>query len=146
MGNMNRFIWFTLCSVLWCGDIFSQDWKFIKEKDGIKVYTCQEKNSPYKSFRGEAVVHSNIDKVYAIVGNIQSTDQWDPSVKSLRVLSQGKDSSFSYYLVYHVSWPLHDRDLCVEVKVTRNPKTGEVVIDGQSRPELVPECSDLVRI
>lgn len=135
-----------VCSLLFCPPLFPQSWKFVKEKDGIRVYTRQELNSSYKAFRGVADIHSTMDKVFAIVGNVKSTDQWDPSVRDLRVLSQGKDSSFSYYLVYHVSWPLHDRDLCVAVKITHDKSTGEVVIDAESSPKLVPESSDLVRI
>ncbi len=128
------------------GNLFSQGWQLVKEKDGISIYTCQEKGSSYKSFRGVADIRSDLDKVFAIVGNVRSSDQWDPSVRELRVLSEGKDSSFSYYLVYSTPWPLHNRDLCVEVKVTRNRATGEVLIDAESNPALVPEQHDLVRI
>ena len=133
-------------AVFLCNDLFSQTWNFVKAKYGIKIYTRQDKNSSFKIFRGVADIATTVDKVYAIVGNIRSTDKWDPGVKELRVLSNEKDISFSYYLVYSVTWPLHDRDLCVSVKIIHDSISGDVIVDAESSPALVPEKSDLVRI
>jgi hypothetical protein len=137
---------FLFISNTWAGVLHSQTWNFIKEKEGIKVYTRQESASSLKSFRGETDLKTSIDKVFAIVGNIKSTDTWDPDIKEMRILSNVRDKSFSYYLIYGTPWPLQDRDLCVEAKITRDSVTGEIVILTQSRPSLVPETKDIVRI
>jgi hypothetical protein len=138
-----------LTGVLCClfsSPLLSQSWNLVKEKYGIKIYTKLEINSSFKCFRGVADIKTSLDKVYAIVGNIRSTDKWDPGVKELKVLSSVKDKSFSYYLVYSVTWPLHDRDLCVAVKILHDSVSGDVIIDAESRPQLVPEKANLVRI
>ncbi len=135
-------LWSLLSSV----SLFAQPWQFAKEKNGIKVYTRQEAGKAVKSFRGEAVLQTTVDKVYAIIGSVRSTDKWDPSIRELKVLASVKDKTFSYYLIYGVPWPLHDRDLCVEATITHDTVTGEVVILSRSRPELVPEMENLVRI
>jgi hypothetical protein len=128
------------------GRLVAQPWKLAKEKDGISIYTRQETNSSCKAFRGVTDVHSDIHKLFAIVDDVNNTDDWDPNIKLLKVLSVGKDSSFSYYLVYGTPWPLHDRDLCVQVKVIRDPETGWITLDSQSEPNLVPEVPGVVRI
>ena len=127
-------------------DLFSQSWNLIKEKYGIKIYTRQAENSSFKVFKGVADITTTVDKVFAIVGNIRSTDKWDPGVKELRVLSNDIGKSFSYYLIYSVTWPLHDRDLCVSVNIIRDTLSGDIIVDGESSPNLVSEKSDLVRI
>jgi hypothetical protein len=128
------------------GDILSQNWKFVKEKYGIKVYTAIETSSSLKMFRGVADLKTSVDKVFAIVGNVRSTDNWDKSIKELRVLSSDAGREFSYYLIYSIPWPLQNRDLCVEATISHDSATGDVIIYARSRPQLVPENSDLVRI
>jgi hypothetical protein len=146
-GHVNFFLYMVIFLLICLpGDIYSQSWKFIKEKYGIKIYTAPSGNSSLKSFRGVAVLHTSIAKVYAIIGTVRSSDNWDENVKSLRVLSNEPDKTFSYYLVYSVTWPLHNRDLVVQATISRNPSTGEVVILSQARSQLVPEVKDLVRI
>jgi hypothetical protein len=135
-----------LCPMFTGSYLYSQTWKFVKEKDGIKVFTRQELGSSLKSFKGVADLTTNVAKVYALIGHVSSNDNWDKNIRELRVLSSQKDKSFSYYLIYSIPWPLHDRDLCVEAKITRDTGTGEVVIFAQSRPQLVPENENYVRI
>jgi hypothetical protein len=144
-GNHIFFLFF-LFSYALPKESFSQQWKLVKEKDGITVYTSLEENSSLKAFKGIADLNTTVDKVFALVGNVRSTDRWDKSIKELKVISSEPNKSFSYYLIYSVPWPLHDRDLCVEAKISRDTVTGTVIISAESRPQLVPEGYELVRI
>jgi hypothetical protein len=126
--------------------LYSQPWKFIKEKDGIRVYTRQQENSPVKSFMGVADIKSGYAKIYAIVGDVRGSDRWDENIIELKVLSSEKDKSFCYYLVYSTPWPLQNRDLCVEAIIRKDTVSGDIEIFAQSRPKLMPEQKDLVRI
>jgi|WetSurMetagenome_2_1015567.scaffolds.fasta_scaffold144437_3 hypothetical protein len=127
-------------------DLYAQQWKFVKEKDGIKVYTRQQEGSPVKSFMGVADMKSGMDKIYAIVADVRGSDQWDDNIRELKVLSGIKDVSFRYYLIYSTPWPLQNRDLCVEATITKDTATGDIVVFSQSRPQLMPLQKDLVRI
>jgi hypothetical protein len=129
-----------------CSDLFSQSWDFVKEKDGIKIFTRKEANGSLKSFRGQVDMRTSMDKVYAIVGDIKSTDNWDENIREMKILSYQKDVGFTYYLIYKLSWPLHDRDLSVEAKISKDPATGIITVYTESRPKLVPEDPELVRI
>jgi hypothetical protein len=125
---------------------FSQKWDFIKEKDGIKIYTRNEKDSDLKSFRGTADLHTTTDKLYQYLGNGNNVNWWDKNVSEIKVLSFEKDKFIKYYLVYGVPWPLTDRDLCVETKITTDPVTGIRTILAQPLLNVVPEKTDRIRI
>jgi hypothetical protein len=129
-----------------CRTLSAQAWNFIKEKDGIKIYTRTEPNSSLKSFKGVMDVHSTMEKVSSLVGNVNNHDWWDENLKEIKVLQYIPDKRFEYYLVYNVPWPLWDRDLCVESTVSVDPVTGIKVIYAKPLPNLVPEKPDLVRI
>jgi len=127
-------------------DGHGQPWNFIKEKDGIKIYTRKEANSSLKQFKGEVDLHAPLEKVYDLLGNVKNVDWWDKNLREIKVLLYEKDKHIQYYLIYDVPWPLTDRDLCVDAKITTDPVTGIRTIYSTPMPNLVPEKADLVRI
>lgn len=127
-------------------DLAGQKWEYIKEKDGIKIYTRKEPNTNLKSFKGEAILHTRMEKVCNLIGNVKNVDWWDKNLREINVLSYEENKNIKYYLVYGVPWPLTDRDLCVEAKITTDPVTGRRVIYSVPLPNVIPEKPDLVRI
>jgi len=127
-------------------DLIGQKWDFIKEKDGIKIYTRKEANTSLKSFRGEVTFHTQMSKVCNLIGNVKNVDWWDKNLREINVLSYEEDKNIKYYLVYDVPWPFTDSDLCVEAKITTDPVTGQRVIYSVPLPDVIPEKPDLIRI
>ena len=127
-------------------DIFAQQWDFVKERDGIKIYTRKEDNSSLKSFKGVADLHTEMDKVCLLLGNAKGFDWWDKNISEIKVLSYELGKYIQYYLVYDVPWPLADRDLVVDARITIDPVTGKETIFAQPLPDVIPEKPDLVRI
>lgn len=126
--------------------ISSQEWNFVKERDGIKIFTRNEKNSCLKSFRGEADVKTCIEKIYEMIGNVQNVDWWDDDISELQILSQQKDEFVNYYLVYDVPWPLMDRDLCVQAHIRTDREKGCRTVYAEPLSGKVPEKDGRVRI
>lgn len=124
----------------------AQSWEFAKEKDGIRVYTRKEAGENVKSFRGIMDVRSTMERVNHLVGNVHNTEWWDKNVKNIQVLYYEENKHFIYYLVYDVPWPLSDRDLCVDARVTTDPATGRREINARPLEGKVPEKEGLVRI
>jgi hypothetical protein len=127
-------------------DVYGQSWKFAKEKDGIKIFTRDEVNSPLKSFRGEITFKADINKVNLLVGNAENLDWWDKNISDVRIMEFQKDKLIRYYLVYHVPWPLSNRDLALESKITTDPVTMARTVFSKPLINVVPENKDLVRI
>jgi hypothetical protein len=127
-------------------DLNAQAWEFIKERDGIKVYSRIEETSSLKSFKGEVDLHSTMDKVSYYIGNVQNLDWWGENIKEVRVLHFEKDKVIRYYLEYIVPWPFSNRDLCVEAKITTDAVTGKRTVFAEPLPDIVPEKPGVVRI
>lgn len=128
------------------GTAWAQEWEFAREKDGIKVYTRFEKESKFKSFKGELDIEADLSEVSSLIEDVKNFDRWDEDVSEIRVLEQEEGKMLKYYVVYDVPWPLHDRDLCVEAVITADQATGSKLILARSVPEAVPLNDDLVRI
>jgi hypothetical protein len=128
------------------GKTTAQSWNFIKEKDGIKIYTRKEPGKTIKSYKGIAIIKAPAEKVFALLENVNNTDWWDKNFNQIRVLKYEKNRMAQYYLVYDLPWPVSDRDLCVSVTVTIDSLTGVRRITAVPLPGVIPEKKDLIRI
>lgn len=126
--------------------VSAQAWDFIKEKEGIKIYTRKEGSNTLKSFRGVMDVKSDFQTVSNLIGNVKNVDWWDKNLREIRVLLYEKEKHIQYYLVYGAPWPVTDRDLCVDATITTDPVTGIRTIYSVPMPNVIPENPDYVRI
>jgi hypothetical protein len=127
-------------------DLQAQSWTFVKEQDGIKLFTRKEDGVALKSFKGIMDVTSSMEKVCNLIGNVKNHDWWDENLREIKVLTYEKDKYFQYYLIYDVPWPFTDRDLCVEARVVTDPVSGRRTITATPLNNVIPEKPDLIRI
>jgi hypothetical protein len=144
----NLRIFFCLSIInLWLIDAsLGQSWSFIKEQDGIKIYTRNEQNSSLKSFKGETSFHATMEKVCSMLGNAKNDDWWDKHITDIKLLGYEKDKFIQYYLIYNMPWPLTNRDLVAETKIASNLVTGEKTFAAEPLFNVVPEKQGIVRI
>jgi hypothetical protein len=126
--------------------VAAQSWDFIKEKDGIKIYTRVEAGKSLKSYRGVTDINVPAEKIFALMGDIKNNDWWDKKITQIKVLLYEKNKRIRYYLVYDLPWPVTDRDLCVDVTITMDQGTGERKINAVALNGVIPESKDMVRI
>ncbi|MEI6885903.1 MAG: START domain-containing protein [Bacteroidota bacterium] len=124
----------------------AQAWDFVKEKEGIKIYTRTEDGKSLKSYKGVTDIKAPAEKVFDLIEDVNNTDWWDKNFKEIKVLLYEKYKRAEYYLVYDLPWPVNDRDLCVDVTVTRDSGTGGGRITSFPLKGVVPEREDLIRI
>ena len=134
-----------LSSVLSCS-MLAQSWDFIKEKEGIKIYTRKEAGKQLKSYKGVADIKAPAEKVFALIEDVNNTDWWDKNFNQIRVLLYEKNKRAQYYLVYNLPWPVIDRDLCVDVRVTIDQVSGVRRITAIPLNGAYPEHKDMIRI
>ena len=123
-----------------------QSWDFIKEKDSIKIYTRVESGRTLKSYKAITDINAPVEKIFTLMEDINNTDWWDKKLTHIKVLLYEKNKRVQYYMVYNLPWPVTDRDLCVDVKITIDTVTGECKFNAVALNGVIPERSDMVRI
>src|SRR5436190_7766512 len=78
------------------------DWKLSKEKDGIKVFQSETKNSDYKSIKVECTLEGNYDKLIAILNNVSHHKDWVYNNKTSSIIKQVNPYEFYYYTEAHL--------------------------------------------
>lgn len=126
--------------------LFSQNWIFVKEKNGIKIYTRKEEGEVLKSFRGEAIFNTSFEKISSKLGTKNNFDWWDEDLRDVRIIDIEENKYISYYLMYPVPWPLSNRDLCAKATITIDEEQKRKIIHAQPIPTAVPERKGCIRI
>jgi hypothetical protein len=129
-----------------CTSLSAQSWTFVKEKDGISLYTSQQENSSFKSFHGEVDFRGDFEKVCAMIGDPAHLDWWAEDVRNIQVLQYEKDRQIRYYFEYRVPWPFSNRDLVTDVQINQDPASGIKTIYSTPMPGLVACKPGLVRV
>jgi hypothetical protein len=127
-------------------DACAQTWEFVKEKDGIKIYTRKEGNNSLKSFKGEAFLHAKYEDLLNLIGNVKNQDWWDKGVTELKILFFEEGKHVQYYLVYDSPWPVTDRDLVVDAIINTDPVTRIRTVEAKPLLNVIPEKSNKIRI
>jgi len=145
----NKYLTVFLIFFLWLmlpGRLYAQTWNFIKEKDGVKLYSCREVGKRLQSFRGVAEIKVPAEKVFMLIEDINHRDWWDKNAELIRLLKYEKYKRAQYYLGYKMHWPVMNRDLCVDATTGINQASGEYRITAIPLAGTCPEKKDLIRI
>ncbi len=147
MRNSFKILLFFCCLYIFPAfGLLAQSWTFVKEKDGITVYTRLESNNSWKSFKGDVTFKASFEKVNSMLGNVKNIDWWDKAIKDVKVLGQEENKFIQYYLVYSLPWPFKDRDLVTETIISVDAITGVRTYVAKPLSNKVPEKPNVVRI
>ncbi len=126
--------------------LVGQNWKFVKEKDGVQLYSREETGKGLTFFKGVAEIKESAEKVFALIEDVNHTAWWDSKVSHVKVHFYEKNKRSQYYLVYTMPWPFKNRDLSVDMTTSINQATSEYKITALPLSGVFPEEKDLVRI
>lgn len=91
------------------------------DKNNIKVWTIQDSQKPVLSYKAETVLDTSIERAVAIVLDVEHAKTWIPNVAFAEVLSQDLNTgNFKMYMVLDFPFPLKDRDLIVQGKMSKD--------------------------
>jgi hypothetical protein len=122
------------------------DWKLNKDKDGIKVYESETKNSDLKSIKVEYVLEGTYDKLITLLNDVSRHKEWVYNTKTSAILKRNSSYDFYYYTETHLPWPMSNRDAVVHTVITRDSLNRFLKITGISIPGYIPEKRGKVRV
>ncbi len=126
---------------------FSQnDWILKTDKEGIKVYTKNLENSSLKVSKTVCVIDATLNKITAVLLDINRAADWVYATKKSTLLKQLNPLELYYYSEVSVPWPASNRDYVVHMKVSQDEKTKAVSVVGENKPTYLPAVKNIVRI
>lgn len=123
------------------------NWDLRYNKNGLSVYTQVIEDQPIKSFRAEMVADAPLDLVLSVIKNVQNYPDWFHLCRSYEIV-EGTMSEGEYvgYYIVKAPWPLKDRDVYVQNKMSRDPETQIISILTHAVPEFEPARNEFTRV
>ncbi len=139
---INLFSWFQINEK----NIKTNEWKLVKNQDGIKAYVREVSGSDVKQVRVTMSVKSTLTAPVAIVRDVSSHPKWIYRCKIAKILKTVSESNHYYYNETEAPWPISNRDIVTHAVITQDSITGIVMINSTGIPDFIPEKENIVRI
>ena len=140
-------IFFVLLFCLLAGPGFSQyNWKLEKDKNGIKVFTSELKNSSFKAIKVECTLTGSYSKLISVLTNVSKFNDWIYNTKTSKLVKQITALDFIYYSETRMPVPFSNRDAVIHLQIKTENLPQFLTITGKNRPGLFPEMPGKVRV
>ena len=114
------------------------------DKEGIKIYLTKLDTTPFKEYRAVMTVKANIDTVAKQILDIKSLQKWNYKTRTSELIRKTSDTSWIFYMVHHLGWPVQDRDHVSRVTLTK--KANEQTITILPANNIVKEKEGILRL
>jgi hypothetical protein len=122
------------------------DWKLKQNKDGIEIYTKPLENSHLKGIKVKCALPVTLSQLVTVIMDVNTAVEWVYSTKSSSLLKKTSPSELYYYSEVSLPWPINNRDFVAHLKVSQDPHSKVVTIDGPVIPNYIPEKKDIIRV
>lgn len=119
------------------------NWELELDKDGIRVYTQIEGDSPYKQVKVTTTINAPLEKVMEILMAFRQYSRWMHHVDESYLLNQ-IDSNYYVFILEDADWPMQNRyqvsKLNVKHSVTKS------VVRFTAVPNFIEKRTDAIQI
>ena len=119
-------------------------WEVDKQKDGIKIYTRNEKNSNFRSFKAIMLVEASPVDILKVLREADRYTDWYGFTKASKLLDQHHNVQYNYVETIF-PWPYKNRDMVYKMSIdTAGTKSTRIHLVGL--PNYIPEKKGVVRM
>ena len=122
----------------------SEDWSFIKEENGVKLYSRSIDGFEYKEVKLNLEINADIINAKDLLYNPDNIKLWMSGCSQSNAVSK-RGNTQSYYAIFDAPWPITDRDDVGEIQLVENSNK-RLVMKFKSTPDAKPLNSKYVRI
>jgi hypothetical protein len=140
---------FFLLAVSLCITLLSfgqYNWELSKDKDGIKVYLSEVKNSSFKSIKVECTCTGTYTKLINIISTPSLQKDWVYNNKTAYLVKRISPVEFYYYTETAMQWPVSNRDAVLHVKIMKDSLNRFLDVNIVSESTYLAPKKGLVRV
>lgn len=121
-------------------------WEKVYTKNGIVVYSQKVKHSKIVAFRAEAVLEASLERILALLRDVEGTIRWAPNMTEKSTIEEIDDLRAVTYSNNDLPWPAADRDMVLMNELRLDAENKYLVVDTYSiKHKDHPELKEIVR-
>lgn len=121
-------------------------WELKKDENGIKVYTRRLADEKLKEIKVVTELPGTPAQLVAVILDVPNHKNWVYGIQETRLLKKVNDYTIIYYNVADLPWPVSDRDMVLQLTVSKDPKTQYTSIKSKSLQDYMPPQKGKVRV
>ena len=121
-------------------------WELKKNKDGIKISTQKNPNTPFDLLKAECEIETSMDKMLDLIFDVKRHTEWVYNAQQSVMIKQVSKYDIYYYGETYAPWPVSNRDLVIHLTTAQDSITGVTIVKAESKPELKPKVNGIVRV
>jgi START domain len=121
-----------------------ENWKLVKDEEGIRVYTKTETGSDYKAFKAEMQVSCKIEDIVGILKNSESINNWIVNCKGVKLLKSDCNDQY-YYIETTLPFPFKNRDMVYHFQYI-GIDSGQEKVTVTGMPDYIPPKGGIIRL
>jgi hypothetical protein len=147
---MRKLVWLWIVMILagiqniTAQQVSPDDWELVKQKEGIRIYTAHQKESPILAYRIETTIKGDLRKVYQQVVDFEGNKKFLDTVEKIRVLQRKPGENVLVYMLFDLPWPFSDRDFINRMDMELGRDT--IVLRSSPATDVVDPKDGVVRI
>ncbi len=128
--------------------VFGQtDWRFLFDKEGIKVYSRTMSGSTIEEFKGVGVINARIEVIGELLRDVPANKNWMKDCLGSKVIEQINRNNMIIHYLIDTPWPVENRDVVFMSETKVDFKQGKVVSQLKAiQDKRVPPQSGYTRI
>jgi hypothetical protein len=123
----------------------SGQWKLIKEKQGIKIFS-RVNDSKLIEIKAESSSEASLSSFVALMNDVDNFNNWMHAAEKTDLIERQGPYSFTYYMLNDLPWPAQDRDVILRLRIHKNGSKREVYTKSQNVDGVVREKDGIHRI
>ena len=137
-----------LCFLLFLQfQLFGQEqWKLVKDKNGIQVYTRANTISSFKEFKAIMQIQGEVHQFLAVLYDVEGLSDWGYNIKESKLINRPDNMSQTYYAVAKAPWPYKDRDGIYLNQISWNKESKVLLVDIEMLEQDLEMSDDYVRM
>lgn len=128
LWRWQRVVALLLCLVATTAAAGGDNWRLEKNSDGVEVYTRTVVDSPYRAFRGVAVIPGELNQVMAVLDDSDNFANWMHNCDTALLLEKRSLLDRFQYLQLDFPWPATDREMILRNEISQDISTRVVTI------------------
>ena len=125
---------------------FSQEWKLVKDEDGIKVYTRLPEGAKFDELRATMRVKTSLSAFAALLKDVPGYTEWAYNCVESKMVLAVCDTAQCYYTHTGLPWPASDRDQVFRSSLKQDSVTRVIRTNSVCVVDMVKENDGIVRI
>lgn len=116
-------------------DAFADEWRLVKDEDGIQVYLRERSDSQIQEYKGISIMQTSADSILAVFNDIDVCPIWFHQCENPLMIHRVSFLEHYGYQVSNFPFPASDRDLIANVRFDEDPNTKIFTIRLQAAPD-----------